>query len=426
MTQSDQEIEFSRSTGATTARQRKSPHVAHRGCTLSLQCVLIIGWLTGCSMGPKRIRTDWRNYNQSVVEIEQQELLLNLVRLRYNDFPGVLAVAGITSQRNWSSSGSLGATGVEGEPSTLALGLNGLRSERPTVSFAPAGRDVVAAAVTPLPLDMLYLVSYMGWPAGISWPLMVKSINGIQNSPHAGGPIPSNTYSPGQFYEVALNMRLLQEQGFVEVGRVEKLVPVGSPIKSVSVSAADRISADSAGYIFENDEDSDEIVLNKRKQATVLRFASDAIVTDEFNRLVTLLNLDADAQVFEIEAAYEGSLKRAESSRTDIEIGLRSVFEMLFLLSRGVQVPACDLSNNVAPSPSPHSDWNTILGSFQIRCCDECPTCASIAVEYRDKWFYIDSRDQETKRKFFLLKLIFDTQVQGGGAENLPQLTLPL
>jgi hypothetical protein len=316
---------------------KRTSAIARRIRTFSLVAVLLVSCVAGCSMGPKRIRTDWRHYNQSVVDIENQELLLNLVRLRYNEFPGVLGVAGITSQRNWSTSGSLGATGVEGDPSTLALGVTGLRSERPTVSFLPGGRDVVSAAVVPLPLDMLYLVSYMGWPAGTSWPLMVKSVNGVRNAPHAGGPIPSSAFTPGQFYEVAFNMRLLQEQGFVEVGRTEKLVPVGSPVESESISASDRISADSSGYVFEKDKDSNDIILNKRKEMLVLRFAPGAIGTEEFGQLVTLLKLDPTAMVYEIEPAFEGDLKPATDSRTDIEVGLRSVFEMLFLVSRGVQ-----------------------------------------------------------------------------------------
>jgi hypothetical protein len=96
------------------------------------------------------------------------------------------------------------------------------------------------------------------------------------------------------------------------------------------------------------------------------------------------------------------------------------------LLSRGVQVPQCDLVSNVAPSLEIESDLQSILGGFQVHTCEEMPTCACVAVQYRNSWFYIDSRDQDSKTKFFLLKLILDTQIQGGGAENLPVLTLPL
>jgi hypothetical protein len=381
---------------------------------------------SGCSLGPKRIRTDWRQYNQSVVDIESQELLLNLVRLRYSEYPGVLQVASITSQRNWSTSGAVGGTVPEGGPDTLSLGLSGIKSERPTVSFLPGGKEMVAAAVTPLTLDMLYLVAYMGWPASTSWPLMIKSINGVRNSPSGGGPIPSNTPNFGEFLEVAINLRLLQDQELVEVGRIEKLVPINKRVKFDSVTGADNLAAAESGYLFHDSEDADELILSKRKQVPVLRFAAAAIGTTEHDNIVRLLNLDPNTLAFEMEPAYEGNLKESTEYREDIEIGLRSIFEMLFMLSRGVQVPRCDLVNVPALSSDVETEWQSILGGFKVRSCDEIPACASVAVEYRDSWFYIDSRDHDSKSTFFLLKLIFDTQIQGGGAENLPVLTLPL
>ena len=172
-------------------------------------CLLAIGAIIsgGCSLGAKRVRTDWRAYNQSVVDIENAELLLNLVRLRYNDYPGVLNIASITAQRNWSTSGTLAGTIPEGGPDHLAVGITGLKSERPTVSYLPAGKEAVVAGLTPLSVDSLYLVSYMGWPASITWPLMIKSINDISNAPSdRAGQMPVNRQAMGEFVAVALSI----------------------------------------------------------------------------------------------------------------------------------------------------------------------------------------------------------------------------
>jgi hypothetical protein len=384
--------------------------------------------LCGCSLGPKRIRTDWRQYNQSVTDIENQELLLNLVRLRYNEYPGVLRVTNIASQRNWSTSGTIGGTIPEGGPDTLAVGFNGLKSERPTVSFSPGGREMVAAALTPLSLDLLYLMSYMGWPASTTWPLMVKSVNGVKNWSSGSGPMPAYSPGVGEFVEVAISLRSLQDEGLVEVGRIEKLVPINEGIEADSVSGADRVAALESGHVFQASATDSELVLSKRKHATVLRFAAEAVGTPQHQDLLRLLSLDPSVMVFELAPAYEGYLKDKAASRQDIEIGMRSVFEMLFLLSRRVQVPECDLSCNVAPNVPTDigNDLQSILGDFVVRSCDKRPSCASVAVQYRDSWFYIDSRDQDTKARFFLLKLILDTQIEIGGDEDAPLLTLPL
>ena len=370
--------------------------------------------------------SDWRQYNQSIVEVENQELLLNLVRLRYDEYPGVLRVTNITAQRNWTYSGTLAASIPEGGPDSLATGLNGLRSERPTVSFSPGGRELISAALTPISLDVLYLAAYMGWPASITWPLMVKSINDVSIMPSNRGQMPAATDLTSDFFAIAISIRSLQDQGWLEVGRIDKLVPINEGIDPKSVTAADRIQAVESGHTFVQSVSGDGLSLCKKKQITVLRFAEEAIGTQEHENLVQMLDLDPLAKTLELEPAYEGYLKEEDVPRQDIEIGMRSLFEMLFLLSRGVQVPERHLRCGLAPAPSACPSIDPMAGQFVVKCCDKRPACASVAVQFRDTWFYIDSRDQDSKARFFLLKLIFDTQTEAVIDDGAPLLTLPL
>ena len=248
-------------------------------------CLVVV---CGCALGPKRLRSDWRQYNQSLVDVENQELLLNLVRLRYNEYPGVLRVTSIASQRNWSTSGSIAGTIPEGGPDSFAAGLNGLRSERPTVTFSPGSRDMLTSALTPVSLDVLYLAAYMGWPASVTWPLMIKSINDVNATPIEHGQMPSPVQATGEFVAVALSVRSLQDQGLVEVGRIEKLVPIDDGIEPDSVTGIDRIAAIEAGHVFERSASGSGLSLSKKKQALVLRFAAEAKIT-----LVGIPNLAA-------------------------------------------------------------------------------------------------------------------------------------
>ena len=390
-----------------------------------LLCI-VATFFSGCATGPKRMVSDWREYNESTVEVGNQELLLNLVRLRYDEYPGLLRVTNITAQRNWTYSGTLAANVPEGGPDALAAGLTGLRSERPTVSFNPGGRELIAAALKPVSLDVLYLAAYMGWPASITWPLMIKSINDVNIAPSHHGQMPGTAEMTNEFLMIALSVRSLQDQRLLEVGRIEKLVPINEGLDPQLITASDRIQALNSGYTFVDSSNGDSLTLSKTKQLTVLRFAAEAIGTPEHANLVQMLGIDPQSKTFELEPAYEGYLKEEDLPRQDIEIGMRSLFEMLFLLSRGVQVPQCDLRCGVAPALADYPISDSMVGGFVVKCCDKRPACASVAVQYRDTWFYIDSRDQDSKAKFFLLKLIFDTQTEAAIDDSAPLLTLPL
>jgi hypothetical protein len=53
----------------------------------------------GCiNIGPHAMKDEWLKYNNVISNIEDQQNLLNLVKLRYNDSPKMLAVTNINSQ----------------------------------------------------------------------------------------------------------------------------------------------------------------------------------------------------------------------------------------------------------------------------------------------------------------------------------------
>jgi hypothetical protein len=64
-------------------------------------------------------------------------------------------------------------------------------------------------------------------------------------------------------------------------------------------------------------------------------------------------------------------------------------------------------------------------GVFRIRSESSRPEEASLAVRYRQHWFYIDDSDLDSKSTFAMLSQIFS--LQAGKAEGLvPVLTLPV
>ena len=79
------------------------------------------------------------------------------------------------------------------------------------------------------------------------------------------------------------------------------------------------------------------------------------------------------------------------------------------------------------PTGSPF-DWQELFGGlFTVHAVKQYrrPDCAFVAVKYRDRWFFIDDRDADTKATFSLLLTmtrINPTPAKKGG----PVLTLPV
>jgi len=64
-------------------------------------------------------------------------------------------------------------------------------------------------------------------------------------------------------------------------------------------------------------------------------------------------------------------------------------------------------------------------GMFRVHSSAGPPSNASVAVRYRDHWFYIADDDQSAKATFMLVNQIFALQA-GDVTETKPVLTLPV
>src|SRR5262249_14223630 len=58
----------------------------------------LLAVLGGCALGPRALESSRLRYNEAVKITSEQQLLLNIVRLRYTDTPSSLAVSAIAAQ----------------------------------------------------------------------------------------------------------------------------------------------------------------------------------------------------------------------------------------------------------------------------------------------------------------------------------------
>jgi hypothetical protein len=88
----------------------------------SVLCVLASGCTTG--LGPRAVRTERPDYNHQIVRSNDAELLLNLVRLRYNDSMLFLGSGGVVAQYSYDASLNAGGQAGGGTGSaTVGTGL---------------------------------------------------------------------------------------------------------------------------------------------------------------------------------------------------------------------------------------------------------------------------------------------------------------
>ena len=108
-----------------------------------------------------------------------------------------------------------------------------------------------------------------------------------------------------------------------------------------------------------------------------------------------------------------------------VTLQTRSLLGAMFYLSQGIDVPASHVESGwVATTPG--EDWSAVTSKLMhIRTSETRPDSATVAVRYRDWWYYIDDSDVSSKATFAMLAYLF--AIQSGGRDSRgPALTIGL
>jgi hypothetical protein len=134
---------FTRALPSLTMPFRNSDRrCAIAGILARLSAALCAGALVaGCATGPRDIQETRLHYNEVVKTTSEQQLLLNIVRLRYTDTPSSLTVANIAAQFELVKQLSM-------TPSSRASCLRPSRSMACYISPIPHGRSPRCSAFT--------------------------------------------------------------------------------------------------------------------------------------------------------------------------------------------------------------------------------------------------------------------------------------
>jgi hypothetical protein len=335
--------------------------------------------LSGCaSMGPGTVARDRYDYSHSVSESWKRQTLLNIVKLRYLDPPVFVDVGQIVAGYSMETAVNLGGQVTSPRDNSLALGVSGTFTDRPTITYTPlTGNSFVRAMMTPLPPHAVFFMIQSGWPADAILQATLVSMNGLKNQETSiGGTTPPDD----AFLQVLELLRSLQRGGAVSL----------------------RVRQD-----------------DEKQQTTLVTFRSADIGQEtlaQVQELRRLLGLDPEATEFVL--AFGG----IAGNNRELAVVTRSILHIMGAMAAQVEVPPEDVAEGRA-TPGLVSGSGARNDLVSIHCSADEPTEASVAVPYRGRWFWIDDRDLRSKRAFASMLLLF-TLTDSSEKENLPLLTI--
>jgi len=390
--------------------------------------------VSGC-MGPNAVRYTRLRYNEVIRDTNDQQLLLNIVRLRYADSPVVIDLPTITSQFEVAGQGNyLGGYGNQ-TPGRASLGFGQLTlRDSPTLSYHPReGREVAKALLTPLASE-LFIVVNAGADVEQLLLLTVNDINDVPNAPTATYLAPKLPSDNAQFRRGIQLLSSLRQRDATELAfsTNEESEISSDPIPHSSVQGRDVLNAARDGYVYRA-RGKGQVTLLKREKELFLKIRPPYVDSPEIQEVAQIFHLAPGRSRYKMksELAEEADQKLPSPLGNDtVYLNMRSVLQIMTFLSKGVCVPEEHVRTGVAPvTPGPDGapfDWTRITGgNFFVHAQKHRPHDAEVAVHYRGYWFYMAANDVNSRAILAILEVLFALQESDGRTVG-PLLTLPV
>jgi hypothetical protein len=333
-------------------------------------------------MGPPTISRDRFDYVASISDSWKRQMLLNLLKVRYSHAPVFMDVASVINSYSLEGDITLGGqvapVGRAGD-TFASVGATGRYADRPTITYQPlAGEKFARSLMAPIPVTGVLLLVQGGYPADVVFRICVNTINGLENS--FGGPGNPRAGSPN-FRELMTALRESQAAG-----------GAGMRIKP----SKDTTSA----VMFFNPSTDNAIVAPSRK-------------------VRELLGLDASAREFTV---VYGSHPENDQ---EIAILTRSILQVLIDFASHIDVPEADLAEGrvygLRRTPEQERMFPQLLN---VHHGSTAPDDAYASIRYRNRWFWVDDRDPQSKAMFNSLLLLFSL-TETAQTQTAPLVTIP-
>ena len=365
---------------------------------------------TGCgSIGPSTLPPARKDYAEAIRISSNNELLSNIVRLRFAATPEMLDVQQVVAQYRSRVSGSIGATFPYGD-NGAGFGLESELRENPTITYAPVtGEEFAVRLLAPLRLYQVFILSSSGWDLQRLLSSVVQKVNGLQNLRLSVDltelPHPSTFAS---FSEVVALSARLEKARALEVLLLEPEEPQAAVTDS------------------KKGEDRRRRLENFRYQLVFRTADRSPATTKDAARLKELLGLDPGHEVFPIRV---GRHERGTHGK-EIVIETRSMHSAMLYFASGIELlePLSSVYPDTVHELSLLKEPETVLRPaelLKIHVSKEQPETPYANCEIHGLWFWIDRADTRSKATFTLLQYLTRLQ-QARGADRNSEVLLTI
>lgn len=345
--------------------------------------------LASCnSIGPSSIPRDRVDYANALSDSWKDQMLLNIVRLRYSDAPTFLDVSSVISAYTMQAAMQAGGTLNLGTPNnstslpnaTSSLLANGGYNDRPTISYTPlSGSKFAQSLLKPIAPEAIFSLIAAGYPVDMVLPVTVRALNGVYN----------NTTQAG--------VRVASDPQF-----------------SAVVEAWRRIQLSRAFSLRIQQRNGDQIATG------VFSSRLDPAVRRDIELISRALNLKAENGEVLLDF---GAVQR---SANELAVLSRSMIEILGEFAANIDVPADHVTRGRTYGMTGTDSRSTFdRPRVHIYAGPSPPDDAFTAVSYRGTWYWISDGDIGTKRSLTFLLLFFSLS-ETGAAPGAPILTIPV
>jgi len=342
-------------------------------------CSGLCAALAACgSIGPKTMDRDQLDYGRSVGNSWKNQMLTNLVRLRYVDMPVFVDVGQIVSGYTLETqvSAEVGFSNSFTGGDAQGVGAGGKFTDRPTITYMPkTGEDYLRSLLEPVePRSLLSLV-LAGYSSELLFTWAVESINGRKNYSMVAG---KARQADPEFTEY---VKLLQE--------LQDAAAISFELENDPKTGHDII------MVMDNDG-LPEAIQAKRK------------------RVGELLGLSQNLSRYRVMYAPYSSDGGILAMQT------RSIMQMLIALSGFIDIPP----ENRSFASSGYDVPSGVTRPFHVHSGPDRPEDKFAQINYKGDWYWIENHDLQSKRVFTLM-LFLTTLTNYEGDKNAPVLTIP-
>jgi len=343
--------------------------------------LLVVGvlGLCGCAVvGPQSISAGRGVYTETINRTSDEQTLNMLVRLRYDETFGMMSVASVTANLQFRAQA---ATNIGiGDSDDYAGNLVPLSAgvayeENPTISYVPlSGEKFTRRMLSTVSVDEWLLIGSGARDPGRVFSLAVRRVNGLRN-PLLGEESPSPAFA--RFIELYDQLRLA---GVLDVvaGPESKTEP----------------------RYFWDIHDYDEEQVNSVRE------------------LLGLIGIDVKLDGSPIILLLREAVG---SSGSAIHVQSRSALDVLHVFGAGIEIPPAHLEAGIVEPRT------SAIRLINIRSSEKRPENATVRIRFRDRWFYIDATDTQSKQVFLFLQTFIGMRLADpGAAQKAPVITVPV